>query len=306
MDWCNGCNASRAKIPIPQFKNSECVKEFFKKFEHRMQILRVPYDERVAHLENSVSKSKAEDWFARYVFFHGRYCNWYVLKDAFIKHFTSDFDYESAFYEMEARVMSIDESVRDYVDSKLALMIRCDPDMSVKDQIKYVEKGLLDKYKELLFTQSFKDFESLTDHLILLEGKINRYLRDKSRALPTAVAEEQTAELSNDRLASVLESMESRLDRIVSAVRRGVSTDKNNYRRSRRPRSCEGSRDRRDSPRDRRKRSRDRCRSSEDDRCRRRKSSRSSKSAKRSENSESSKVSKMDQTRSESPKNLQV
>lgn len=140
---------------------------------------------RVAHLEDSVLGTEAEDWLDRYLYFNTRDCNWETLKSAFIRHFADDFARDTAFYKMEARMMSENEPVKAYVDSKLALLVRYDPDMKVQDQILHIENGLLPKYKEMLFNFTYDDLEALTQHLTRAEGKINRHLRTLSKAKET-------------------------------------------------------------------------------------------------------------------------
>lgn len=176
---------SHLKIPIPKYSNKQCAKKFMDKFEHRMEANKVDPNIRVAHLEDSVLGTEAEDWLDRYLYFNSRDCDWEVLKGAFIRHFADAFARDTAFYKMEARVMSEDEPVKAYVDSKLALLVRYDPDMKVQDQILHIENGLIPKYKEMLFNFTYDDLEALTQHLTRAEGKINRHLRTVSKAKET-------------------------------------------------------------------------------------------------------------------------
>ena len=263
---------NRSKLPVPKFGNNINVEEFLRKFDYVLNKLRVPEDERVAHLEESVINTTAEPWLKRFLFFNKRDCGWDKVSKAFIRHFSSEFDTDAAFYDMEACVMKDDQPVTEYVDSKLLLLAKCDPDMKLKDQIRHIEKGLLDKYRELLFNQSFKDVESLRDHLRLIEGKVNRFLKEKKKNNVT-ITESPVSAVStgNDVDPRLVKSMVCAFQQLgLGSGRSRQRSDEGSRRRETTPyrsdrsssRSSAGSvyrsADRRDDRRDRPYRSRDR------------------------------------------------
>lgn len=75
------------------------------------------------------------------------------------------------------------DKVRSYIMDKLDLIVRCDPEMKEKDQIKHIRAGLPDAYQKRLLRQRFKDTNELTNAVIALEIDFNRYLEmaDKKR-----------------------------------------------------------------------------------------------------------------------------
>ena len=167
----------KPRLPLPLFKNAVHTRDFLSQFEDRMDVYRCSDVEKVAYLEESVRNSEADPWLRKYLLEHGRRCNFNLLVAEFVKAFTSPYDSEEARNAMENRIMRPSESVRAYLYDKLDLVVRCDPNMSELEQIRFIKRGLPREYQVKLVGFQFTTVKDLKAFLVNLEGEINTLTR---------------------------------------------------------------------------------------------------------------------------------
>lgn len=167
----------KPRLPLPLFRQAVHTRDFLSQFEDRMDMYRCNDAEKVAYLEESVRNSEADPWLRRYLLERGRRCNWNMLVAEFANAFTSPYDSEEARNAMENRVMRPGEAVRTYLYDKLDLLVRCDPNMSELDQIRFIKRGLPREYQIKLVGFQFDKVQDLKSFLVNLEGEINTLTR---------------------------------------------------------------------------------------------------------------------------------
>lgn len=256
----------RPRLPLPLYKQCVDLHDFLQKFEDRMDEWGCSPKLKISYLEEAIRGSELQHFVERYLFTNGRACSWTALRRDMEDNFIGPHDRQDKKFKMEDRILKPGESVRNYIQEKLHLLVRWNPTMSEMEQIDYILQGLPTNYQRDLRATVFTDLRTMQVTLINLERNYNRFQNWDQAAPPVSrvTVIEPQPEITVDKIT---ESMVAALQRVglnnrsPSRERRPRSRDPTPYRAkdsgdSRYP-SRESSRDRGDRSRPR-ERSRDR------------------------------------------------
>ena len=206
------------RLTLPLYKDAVGAREFMQEFEDMCETFNTPDNRKIKFLEQCVKGSDGESWVRRYIFLHGRNCDWAALSAAFVEGFTGDAAKQQAKQKMKLRTLLPTENVHRYINDKLDLITRYDPDMPVDKQIDKIIAGLPQSYASWVPGHKFNTIDEFSAFIIKIDADLNRFKLAPGNEKPKVTIDETPILVTHTKAQSMQHVTKDELETCVMST----------------------------------------------------------------------------------------